>query len=96
MSRHTCNTQHEGRDAQVILGYDRPLGGFYMQVWVDGGGGPLYASLADMDLVGGHAPDLDVFVKKLEEMGIAVPQTMIDEVRRDAEHGAGNRVRQHG
>lgn len=53
----------------------------------------VYCNLDDPELLDsyGMSPDLDYFVGVLGQLGIAVPGTMLDEVRRDGEVNAGNR-----
>jgi hypothetical protein len=97
MSQHFFTTTHEGRPVELLMGWDRPLQGFFMLVSRGDAGDDeveyLYCNLDDHALVrcGGLPAAMDHFVVQLRALGIEVPPAMLAEVERDAEVNAGNR-----
>ena len=94
MSRHILNSVYHERPIQVVLGWDRPLRGFFCTVqWLDDesdGAGFLYANLDDESTVNGFA-DLPYFRAKLVDLGVEVPERMYQEVERDGRTNRGNK-----
>jgi hypothetical protein len=96
MSRHHVHTVRDGSPCIVVMGYDRPLNEFFLQLWNDAPGAdadePAYSSL--------HEPaadwrDIATVLRRLRELGIEVPHSMIDAVVADSFRRAGNRVVEH-
>jgi len=94
MSRHTFETHHQGHPVEVTLGWDRPLQYFHLTVErVDTSPSDeddqryVYCNLADPDA---HGQDLDYFLMILAGLGIAIPASMIAQVRIDGEVNRGN------
>jgi hypothetical protein len=96
MSRHHLRTVRNGRPWLVVVGYDRPLNEFFLQLWDDAPGAdadePAYSSL--------HEPaadwrDIATVLQRLAELGIEVPGSMIDAVVADSVRRAGNRIVEH-
>jgi len=94
MSRHLLKVTVGGRDAQLTMGWDRPLQGFHCVVMVEGAEFPTYSNLDDPELIEsfGLSPELDHLVQRLAELGLSVPAPMLDEIRRDGCTNAGNRL----
>jgi len=92
MSQHYFSTQHQGEAVTVLLGWDRPLGHFFMVVERDDPQPDqedyLYINL---DEPNAFELDLDFFQAKLEELGISVPPGMFEQVYLDQVFAAGNR-----
>lgn len=102
MSQHYFNTTHEGQPVQVLLGWDRPLGNFFLVIEKlsegqtaeeesddeDEDDGYLYSNLNDENSFG-H--DLDYYKAKLKELGITVPETMFEQILTDQACNVGNR-----
>lgn len=94
MSRHYFDTEYKTLPVQVILGYDRPLDEFFMQVKhldmknVEDEDLPfVYATIDDPE----HDPlDLDYCRRKLVELGITIPETMYAAVQDDGRKRMGN------
>lgn len=97
MSRHHLKTEFDGRQVLVVAGYDRPQRELFLQV-LSGDGGPeaeepvLYSSL--------HEPQrdwrrVDTLIEALAELGLVVPASMLDAVRRDQDLNVGNRMVVH-
>ena len=94
MSQHFYTTTSSGIPVEVMLGWDRPLGHFFMVVRLlqlphAGADEILYSNL--------HQPDafsltLDDFREALYDMKIDVPQKMFDQVAEDQLNRRGNRV----
>jgi hypothetical protein len=97
MSQHFFTTTHEGRPVELLMGFDRPLQGFFMVVSRldarDDEDEIVYCNLNDRALAGcaGLPQRLDHFLTKLAGLGIHVPPEMLDEIERDALANRGNR-----
>lgn len=96
MSRHTYTTMHAGRRTAVVMGYDRPLRYVFMTVEdldaSDDEAAYLYSNLDQPD------PDsltLGDFRSALQQLGIAVPESMFTETEADRQGNVGNRSMVH-
>lgn len=96
MSRHHLRTARDAGPVLVVMGYDRPLNEFFLQLWDDGpeaeADEPAYSSL---DEPAADWRDIATVVQRLEELDVAVPRSMIDAVVADSVHRAGNRIVEH-
>ncbi|MCW5663883.1 MAG: hypothetical protein KIT35_08610 [Piscinibacter sp.] len=96
MSRHHLHTVRAGSPLLVVMGYDRPLNEFFLQLWEDGreadADAPAYSSL---DEPAADWRDIATLIRRLEEFDILVPRSMIDAVVADGVHRAGNRIAEH-
>lgn len=96
MSRHHLRTIRDGSPLLVVIGYDRPLNEFFLQLWDDGPGAdaeePAYSSLDDP---AADWRDIATVVHRLEELDVQVPRSMIDAVVADGVRRAGNRIVEH-
>lgn len=108
MSQHYFDTQYKERGVQVVLGYDRPLGHFFLTIMYteppgDAGGADhcsdedddtiVYSNLEDADA--GFDQDLDYYRAKLTSLGITAPESMYRETQQDAIDHVGNRFVRH-
>jgi hypothetical protein len=93
MSQHFYTTSSSSNPVEVMLGWDRPLGHFFLVVRLllthAGADEILYSYL--------HQPDafsltLDDFREALHDMKIDVPETLFDQVAEDQLNRRGNRV----
>jgi hypothetical protein len=96
MSQHFCTTTMGSKAVEVLMGWDRPLQGFFMVIHdleapVEDDG-LIYSNLDEPD---SHPQVLDPFTEKLEELGIQVPAAMIEEVKDDQMWNVGNKMRRH-
>lgn len=96
MSRHHLHTIRGASPLLVVMGYDRPLNEFFLQLWEDGreadADAPAYSSL---DEPAADWRDIATVIRRLEEFDIPVPRSMIDAVVADGVHRAGNRIVEH-
>lgn len=96
MSRHHLRTARGAGPVLIVMGYDRPLNEFFLQLWDDGpeaeADEPAYSSL---DEPAADWRDIATMVRRLEELDVAVPRSMIDAVVADGVHRAGNRIVEH-
>ena len=96
MSRHHLRTVRGTSPLLVVMGYDRPLNEFFLQLWDDAPGAeaeePAYSS---MDEPAADWRDIATVVRRLEELDIPVPRSMIDAVVADSIRRAGNRIVEH-
>lgn len=96
MSRHHLRTVRCARPILVVMGYDRPLNEFFLQLWDDGPGAdaeePAYSSL---DEPAADWRDIATVLRRLQELDVQVPRSMVDAVVDDSVHRAGNRIVEH-
>lgn len=97
MSQHNFVTTHDTRPVNVILGWDRPLGQYFLVIerldaTDDDSDDILYSNLNERDP---FSKDLSFFKKKLEELTIQAPDRMFVEVEHDRRVNAGNRYVWH-
>ena len=93
MSQHYFDTTCAGEPASVLMGWDRPLQGYFMVIDSARRDEYVYSNLEDLALAhcGGLSRSLDYFVEKLRELGVSVPARMLSEIRADAVSNVGNR-----
>ena len=96
MSRHHLRTTRGASPVLVVMGYDRPMNEFFLQLWDDGleaeADEPAYSSL---DEPAADWRNIATVVQRLEELDVAAPRSMIDAVVADCVHRAGNRIVEH-
>lgn len=93
MSQHRYFGGDESSSPVVVtMGYDRPLDYVFMTVQASNGV-MLYSNLADPNAE--DCQDVRYFESVLNEMNIAVPETMFHEVEKDQMNRAGNRTLRH-
>ena len=102
MSQHCFKSQTAtGRAVEVLIGYDRPLNGFFLVVSEAGAAEEtdvdvfIYSNLSDVELLdlGGLTLDLEHFKRKLNLLGIALPSPIEAELQEDRRRRVGNRFR---
>lgn len=98
MSRHSVYTRYQGRRVLVVAGYDRPLDEVFLQVfgihaqdqradeWL------IYSSINEPQF---DWRNVDTLVAKLDSLGIAVPDDLLECVCLDQALRAGNRIEHH-
>ena len=95
MSQHLFSTQCNGKAVVVLMGWDRPLQGFFLVVEEDDDEADeyVYSNMEDPALIRwmGLPPTIDPFLTKLLELGITIPARMIEEIRADSLANVGNR-----
>ena len=98
MYQHYFDTSLGDEPITVMLGWDRPLQGYFMLIESTQRDGYIYSNLEDIELVkcGGFASSLDYFIDKMRELGVAVPSRMLAEVGADGESNVGNRYVAYG
>ncbi|MFZ3082370.1 hypothetical protein [Rhodoferax ferrireducens] len=98
MSQHSVRTRYQGDEVVVIAGYDRPLNDLFLQVLCHEDARAaaeecvLYSSL--------HEPqrdwtDINTVSDKLIELGIEVPDSLLEAVYLDQLFHVGNRMVRH-
>ena len=97
MSRHSFRTQHDSQNVDVILGWDRPLQEFFLQVRAPDSVDEETMGFLYSDLDDPHARcrDLSYFSSVLTGLGIAVPAQMLTAVSEDSRVNRGNFVVEH-
>lgn len=94
MSQHFYTTSSSGNPVEVMLGWDRPLGHFFLVVRLlqlphAGADEILYSYLQQQDA---FSLTLDDFRAALDDMKIVVPETMFEQVAEDQLNRISNRV----
>lgn len=96
MSQHFCRTTMGKKPVEVLMGWDRPTQGFFMEIF------DLSVSPRRDDVIYSHLSErnpnpkhLDRFIEKLKELEISVPQAMLEEIEEDQALNAGNKLRRH-
>lgn len=98
MSQHSTPTRYHDQKVEVVAGYDRPLNDLFLQVLSDADEHPaqeervLYSSI--------HEPlldwtDINTLSAKLVELGIEVPENLLEAVYLDQIFHVGNLVVRH-
>lgn len=96
MSQHIYVTTHKDRKVKILIGWDRPLKGYFMVLAYEDSKEfeNLYSNLEDPRLKQfmGLPPTIEPFLEKLQELGIEIPEAILDEVEMDGIFNVGNRV----
>ncbi|UUA74247.1 hypothetical protein [Cellvibrio sp. QJXJ] len=99
MSRHYFKTTYTGKPIEVLMGFDRPLNGFFMVIDYqeepeddDEGEGLIYSNLWERNP---HPDSLTPYLEKLTELNISVPAEMLQEIEKDGEVKMGNKNVRH-
>lgn len=93
MSQHYFSLIHEGVETTVLMGWDRPLQGYFMVIEKSTDKDSPYWS--NLDYVNSHPDSLDPFLAELEHLGIKLPCQMILEVVDDSFKNVGNKSVSH-
>ena len=98
MSRHSASARYQERNVVVVVGFDRPLNTLFLQVLdEDGACSSLdesihYSSLQEPQL---DWTDINVVAAKLAELGIEVPDSLLEAAYLDQLFQVGNLVVRH-
>lgn len=105
MSQHFYPATYQGEPVTVLIGYDRPLRGFFMVIEritpatvntepADDEGDPyVYSNLSDIELIecGGLPHHMDHFLRQLQDLNIPAHASVIAGVQADQAGNVGNR-----
>jgi hypothetical protein len=91
MSQHLATATLDGRPVEIVAGFDRRLGDYFLQVF-DEENDMLYMSLQEPLL---DWTDIATLRAKVAELSLQLPAQLIDEVESDGLQRAGNRVVRH-
>lgn len=98
MSQHSTPTRYRDQAVVVVAGYDRPLNDLFLQVLSDEDAPPaqeervLYSSIHEPGL---DWTDINTVSAKLTELGIEVPDSLLEAIYLDQIFQVGNLVVQH-
>lgn len=98
MTTHSIVLNPKGIRTRVVLGWDRPLQGYFMNIFQMSISGPeaaVYSSLEDERTQNGYADNLDVFTARLAALEIEVPRHVLESVYLDQLFNVGNRSKDH-
>jgi hypothetical protein len=73
----------------VLLGWDRPLGHYFLVIENDRADDYLYSNLNEPYP---FDKSLDYYQSKLREFGISVPEVMFEQIKLDVAFNVGNRL----
>ncbi|HHF0534559.1 TPA: hypothetical protein ACPHXL_003520 [Vibrio alginolyticus] len=90
MSRHYFKTEYQGKAITILMGYDRPLGGFFMVIEDSGQEDDEYI-YSNLNEEIAHPKSLEPYCAKLEQLGIFVPAEMLMEIEADGDALMGNK-----
>jgi hypothetical protein len=91
MSQHLATATLDGRPVEIVAGFDRRLGDYFLQV-IDERNDMLYTSLQEPLL---DWTDIATLRGKVGELGLQLPSLMLCEVESDGLQVAGNRIVRH-
>lgn len=99
MSQHHFTTHYKNKPVTVTIGWDRPLGHFFMFIeWKCGDVSPddicdepCYSTLDEVDATKAFSKDWKHIKEQLAAMEIEVPQSMFDEAEKDRWQNIGNK-----
>ncbi len=102
MSQHILSTVYKAQEVVVVVGWDKPLQGYFMFIQKilehrNGNAGKdvfLYSNLSDSQLVkeGGVSQSMWYFVRKLEAFNLKLPPIILKNVTSDRRDNVGNRI----
>jgi len=98
MSRHITRCRHEGQPVIVVAGYDRPLRELFLHVIREAMGSAEAAEVFIYDSLDEPQKDwtdINTVTDALARLGIAVPQSMIEQIYLDQCFNVGNRFVEH-
>ncbi|GAP34120.1 hypothetical protein ABXN37_02920 [Piscinibacter sakaiensis] len=91
MSQHLATATLDGHPVEIVAGFDRRLGDYFLQV-VDERNDMLYTSLQEPLL---DWTDIATLRVKVADLGLQLPTQLLDEVEADGLRRAGNRIVRH-
>jgi hypothetical protein len=91
MSRHLATATLDGRAVEVVAGFDRRLGNYFLQV-LDEHDDMLYTSLQEPSMDRTH---IEILRAKVAGLALQLPAQLVDEVDRNGLLRAGNRIDRH-
>jgi hypothetical protein len=91
MSQHLATATLDGHPVEIVAGFDRRLGDYFLQV-IDERNDMLYTSLQEPLL---DWTDIATLRAKVAELGLRLPAQLVDEVEADGHRSAGNRIVRH-
>lgn len=92
MSKHILTTKLADKTIQLTLGWDRALKQYFYNLQDLSLSPPENIIGSSLTMSNEDLYDVDVIVEVLEDLGVAVPRAMIDEVLADEVNLGGNRV----
>lgn len=91
MSQHLATASLNGRTVEIVAGFDRRLGDYFLQV-IDERNDMLYTSLQEPLF---DWTDIATLRVKVADLGLQLPTQLLDEVEADGLRRAGNRIVRH-
>lgn len=104
MSQHVFHTLYQNKPADVIIGWDHPLGHYFMTVTLTDfdeshedyveGAEDIYSNLSDPYLKGDDSVKVsfDYFVTILNAYDIELPSELLVELHNDRQNNIGNKT----
>ena len=91
MSQHLATATLDGHPVEIVAGFDRRLGDYFLQI-IDERNDMLYTSLQEPLL---DWTDIATLRVKVADLGLQLPTQLLDEVEADGLRRAGNRIVRH-
>ena len=91
MSQHLATATLDGRPVEIVAGFDRRLGDYFLQV-LDERNDMLYTSLQEPLL---DWTDIETLRAKVADLRLQLPAQLLDDVEGDGRRRAGNRIVRH-
>ena len=91
MSQHLATATLDGHPVEIVAGFYRRLGDYFLQV-IDERNDMLYTSLQEPLL---DWTDIATLRTKVADLGLQLPTQLLDEVEADGLRRAGNRIARH-
>lgn len=93
MSQHHFYTIHQDQKTHVLMGWDRPLQGYFMVITkgkecIE----PFWSNLSQEE---SHPKTIMPYIAVLDQFSIKIPQQMIIEILEDGANNVGNKVVVH-
>lgn len=90
MSQHRFSTTHNGEKTRLLMGWDKPLQGYFLVIEkASDEDEPFYSNLLHAE--NPYPKTLEPFLEVLENLGIQVPLKMVNAVQEDGKNDIGNK-----
>ena len=89
MSQHHFFIKNDEQKTHILMGWDRPLQGYFLVINKENDTDEAYWS--NLDAAISHPKTLEPFLAALASLGITLPPAMIIAIEEDAEQNRGNR-----
>jgi len=90
MSQHHLYLEHEGKNTHILMGWDRPMQGYFLVIEKDAAEDePYWSNLTHAD--DPYPKSIKPYLEVLRDFNIDIPDSMIEALEEDGKTNAGNR-----